>query len=152
MWNDLYEGEKKSKYLLPVMFEGRPPHDQQPGQDVYEDSPDPGSHGVGLGGPEVDVEHHHRHTDAEGVEDHGEEDKLPEQGHHQGGGRDDLGQQEEEDSEREEDTDSQGNLLSTVRREVEHQHCQEADAHAGDDEVDGVEESLPPHGDVEGDV
>ena len=43
-------------------------------------------------------------------------------------------------------------LLSTVRREVEHQDCEEADAHAGDDEVDGVEEGLPPHGDVEGDV
>ena len=41
-------------------------------------------------------------------------------------------------------------LLSTVRREVEHQDCEEADAHAGDDEVDGVEQRLPPHGDVEG--
>ena len=44
------------------------------------------------------------------------------------------------------------NLFPAVRREVEHQDCEEADAHAGDDEVDGVEESLPPHGDVEGDV
>ena len=44
------------------------------------------------------------------------------------------------------------NLLSTIWREVEHQDGQKADAHAGDDEVDGVEESLPPHGDVEGDV
>ena len=46
----------------------------------------------------------------------------------------------------------QPDLLSTVWREVEHQDGQKADAHAGDDEVDGVEESLPPHGDVEGDV
>ena len=44
------------------------------------------------------------------------------------------------------------NLFPAVRREVEHQDCEEADAHAGDDEVDGVEEGLPPHGDVEGDV
>ena len=43
-------------------------------------------------------------------------------------------------------------LLSTVRREVEDEDGEEADAHAGDDEVDGVEECLPPHGDVEGDV
>ena len=43
-------------------------------------------------------------------------------------------------------------LLSTVRGEVEHEDGEEADAHAGDDEVDGVEESLSPHGDVEGDV
>ena len=46
----------------------------------------------------------------------------------------------------------QPDLLSTIWREVEHQDGQKADAHAGDDEVDGVEESLPPHGDVEGDV
>ena len=43
-------------------------------------------------------------------------------------------------------------LLSAVRREVEDEDSEEADAHAGDDEVDGVEESLPPHGDVEGDI
>ena len=39
----------------------------------------------------------------EGVEDHGEEDKLAEEGHYQGGGRDDLGQQQEEHGEGEED-------------------------------------------------
>ena len=43
-------------------------------------------------------------------------------------------------------------LLPTVRREVEDEYGEEADAHAGNDEVDGVEEGLPPHGDVEGDV
>ena len=42
-----------------------PPHHQQPGQDVDEDPPDPGRHGVRLWGPEVDVEHHHRHTNTE---------------------------------------------------------------------------------------
>ena len=43
-------------------------------------------------------------------------------------------------------------LLPGVGGEVEHQHGEEGDAHAGDDEVHGVEQSLPPHGDVEGDV
>ena len=85
------------------MFQRRSPHYQQPGQDVDEDSPHPGRHGVGLRGPEVDVEDDHGDADAEGVEDHGEEDKLAEEGNHQGGGRDDLGQQEEEHSEGEED-------------------------------------------------
>ena len=47
---------------------------------------------------------------------------------------------------------AQSDLLPTVRREVEHEDGEEADAHAGNDEVDGVEEGLPPHGDVEGDV
>ena len=43
-------------------------------------------------------------------------------------------------------------LLPTIGREIEDQDREEADAHAGDDEVDGVEECFPPHGDVEGDV
>ena len=43
-------------------------------------------------------------------------------------------------------------LFTTIRRQIEDQHSEEADAHAGDDEVNCVEQSLPPHGDVEGDV
>ena len=43
-------------------------------------------------------------------------------------------------------------LLPTVGREVEDEDGEEADPHAGDDQVDRVEEGLPPHGDVEGDV
>ena len=41
-----------------------PLHDEEPGQQVDEDPPDPGRHQVGLGRPEVDVEHHDRHADA----------------------------------------------------------------------------------------
>ena len=52
---------------------------------------------------EVDVENHHGDTDTKGVEDHGEQDKLAEEGHHQGRGRDDLGEKQEEDSEGEKD-------------------------------------------------
>ena len=43
-------------------------------------------------------------------------------------------------------------LLPGIRREVEHEHGEEGDAHAGDDQVDCVEQGLPPHRDVEGDV
>ena len=43
-------------------------------------------------------------------------------------------------------------LFSTIRGKVEHQHGQEGDAHAWDDQVDCVEQGLTPHGDVEGDV
>ena len=32
---------------------------------MYEDSSDPGSHGVSLWGPEVDVEHYYCYTDTE---------------------------------------------------------------------------------------
>ena len=41
-----------------------PLHDEEPGQQVDEDPPDPGRHQVGLRRPEVDVEHHDRHADA----------------------------------------------------------------------------------------
>ena len=129
-----------------------PLHDEEPGQQVNEDPPHPGRHQVGLRGPEVDVEDDHGDADAEGVEDHGEQDELAQQRNDQGGGRDDLGQQEEEHGEGEEDGDGEGDLLSAVRRKVEDQHSEEANAHAWDDEVDCVEQGLPPHGDVEGDV
>jgi len=43
-------------------------------------------------------------------------------------------------------------LLSRIRGQIEDQHGQEGDAHAGDDQVDGVEQRLPPHGHVECDV
>ena len=56
---------------------------------------------------EVDVENNHGDADTKGVEDHGEQDKLAEEGHHQGGGRDDLCQQEEEHGEGEEDVDGE---------------------------------------------
>ena len=88
----------------------------------------------------------------EGIEDHGEEDKLAEEGDHEGGRGDDLGQQEEEHGEREQDGDGEAHLLPGVRGKIEHQDGQEGDAHAGDDQVDCVEQGLPPHRDVEGDV
>ena len=44
------------------------------------------------------------------------------------------------------------NLFPAVRREIKHQDGEERDAHAGDDQVDCVEQRLPPHRDVEGDV
>ena len=97
-----------------MIFVRGSPHDQQPGQDVYEDSPDPGRHGVSLRAPEVDVEHHHRHADAECVQDHGEQDKLAEEGDHEGGRGDDLSQEEEEHGEREQDGDGEAHLENTI--------------------------------------
>ena len=87
-----------------------PLHDEEPGQQVNEDPPHPGRHQVGLRGPEVDVEDDHGDANAEGVEDHGEQDELAQQRNDQGGGRDDLGQQEEEHGEGEEDGDGQTDL------------------------------------------
>ena len=36
-------------------------------------------------------------------------------------------------------------LLSTVGWQVEGEDCEERDSHAGDDQVDGIEERLPSH-------
>ena len=47
---------------------------------------------------------------------------------------------------------SRSHLLAAVGGQVEHEHGEEGDAHAGDDEVDGVEERLAPHRHVESDV
>lgn len=43
-------------------------------------------------------------------------------------------------------------LFSAVRWQVESKNCQEGDAHAGNNDVHSVEQSLPPHRDVECDV
>ncbi len=44
------------------------------------------------------------------VQDHGEEDKLAEEGNHEGGRGDDLSQEEEEHGEREQDGDGEADL------------------------------------------
>lgn len=41
-------------------------------------------------------------------------------------------------------------LFATVRWQVEHEDGEETDAHAGNNQVDRVEESLPTHRYVEG--
>ena len=96
--------------------------------------------------------HPPRASPPEGIQDHGEQDKLSQQRHNQWGRGNDFRQQQEEDSQREEDGDGEADLFSRVWGQVEHQHRQEGDTHAGDDQVDRVEQGLPPHGDVEGDI
>ena len=49
---------------MAILVIDRPLHAEQPGQDVDEDSADPGRHGVSLRGAEVDIEDHHRHHNA----------------------------------------------------------------------------------------
>lgn len=43
-------------------------------------------------------------------------------------------------------------LFATVRRQIEHENGQEANAHTGYDQIDGVEQRFPSHRDVERDV
>lgn len=43
-------------------------------------------------------------------------------------------------------------LLATVRGQVESENCEERDTHTGYDDVNGVEQCLAPHRDVERNV
>ena len=103
-------------------------------------------------GAVVHVEDEDGDDDAEGDEDHGEEEVLPDEGDDQRGGGDDLGDEEEEHGEGEEDGDAQGDLLPAVGGQVEDQHGETGDEQAGDDEVDGVEQRESPDHEEVGDV
>ena len=48
-----------------VFVKVRPLDVEKPGQDVNEDFPHPGSHLVGLGTPEMNIENQNGYTDAE---------------------------------------------------------------------------------------
>ena len=96
----------------------------------------------------MDVQHKDGDDDAERDENHGEEEVLADQRDDEWRRGDGLGDDQQEHGEGEEDRDAEGDLLATVRREVEDQHCEEGDEEAGDDEVDGVEERQAA--DVEG--
>ena len=96
----------------------------------------------------VYVQHEHSYDDAECDEDHCEEQVLSNERDDQRRGGDGLRDNEQEHSEGEQDGDTERDLLTTVRWEIENQHCEERDEEAGDDEVDGVEERQAP--DVEG--
>ena len=77
---------------------------------------------------------------------------LPIRGVAQGGGRVDLGDQQEKDVERVEDGDTHGDLLPRVGWDVEDEEGDGADGDTREDEVDRIEEGLPPYRDVELDV
>jgi len=68
------------------------------------------------------------------------------------GRRHDLGYEQQEHGECEQHGDAQRHLLAAVRRQVEHQDGERRDEHAGDDQVDGVEQRLPLDHKVVGDV
>ena len=88
------------------------------------------------------VEHTDAGDDGEGDQHHGEHEVLANERHIEGGGRHDLGDEQQENGERQQHRDAQRHLLTTVGRQIEDKDSQGGDEHAGDDEVDGVEERL----------
>jgi len=102
--------------------------------------------------PEVHIEHSDGDNDGERDQHHGEEQILSQQRHRQRGGRNNLGQQQEEHGERQQDADTERDLLAGITGQVEDQDREERDAHAGDDQVHGVEERLPSQSEVKHDV
>ena len=100
----------------------------------------------------VPVDDDNSDEDADGVHDEGEEQVLGYKGQHQGRGGQDLGDQEQEHNQWQQDGDAECHLLPRLCWEVEDQHTEETDEHRGQDQVDSVEQSLPPDCDVESDV
>lgn len=96
----------------------------------------------------MNVQHKDSDDDAECHKYHGEEKILADQRDDERRRRNGFGYDQQEHSEGEQDRDTQGDLLATVRGEVEDQHCEEGDEEAGNNEVDGVEERQTT--DVEG--
>ena len=138
--------------LLAARVGVRSAHEQKARKDTEEDFSHPRRHRVRGGAAEVHVQHDDGGDNRERDEYHREEEILPDERNDQRRRRDNLGEEEEEDSEGEEDVDAQRDLLAAVRRQVEDEHGEEGDGDGGDDEVDGVEERLAAHRDVEGDV
>ena len=127
-------------------------HEKHAGQSAQEESLDPAGHRVSGGRAEVNVEHNYGEENGERDQNHGEQEVLADERHHQGRGRNELGQEQEEHGEREENVDAESDLLAAVAGQVEREHGEEADAHAGYDQVDRVEKGLAAERDVEGDV
>ena len=98
----------------------------------------------------IDIVRAHGDGDGSDDKDHGEDEVLAKQRHDKRRRRDDLGEHEEEDGKREEDVDTEGNLLSAVARQVEDEQCDAGVRYERPDQVDGVEEELTPQSHVKG--
>lgn len=98
------------------------------------------------------VEHDGGDEHGKADEEHGEKEILAEKWHGERGARDDLGYEQEEHGLRQQDRDTQGDLLPRVGGQVEHQDWQVRNAHRRDYQVHCVEERAPAERDVEKDV
>ena len=86
----------------------------------------------------------------DGHQEHRKGQVFAQQGHHDGTGRNDLGQHQEEHCQGQEDVDAQSDLLLTLCRQVEDHDCHEGVRHQRDNQVHRVEEELPLEGEAEG--
>ncbi len=139
-------------HLLLLVVLVRPLHAEEPREELNEDPLDPGRHFVSGRRAIVDIQNTNGDNDRECDQCHCEEEVFAEEGDCKGGRRDDFCEEEDEDSEGEEDGDAEGHLLARVRREVEDEHGEERDPHAGNDKVHHVVQRLPTENDAEDDV
>jgi len=92
------------------------------------------------------------HQDGDGVHDEGEEQVLGDEGQDEGSRRQNFRDEQQEDDEWEQNADAQRHFLSRLGGKVEDEDAEERNEDGGKDQVDRVEESLAPDGDVERDV
>ena len=100
----------------------------------------------------ADVQDDDGDENGEADEAHGEQEVLAKERHGQRRRRNDLWHEEEEHGLRQERRDAEGHFLARVGRQVEGQDGQARNAHARDDQIDRVEQRLPPQRNVEKDV
>lgn len=127
----------------------RPFHEQQSGQVLEEDHPDPVGHPVRPGPAEVPVEDDHGNQDGNRVHEEGEQQVLGNERKHERGRRQDLGDQQQEDDQREQDRNTEGHFFSGLSRQVEDQDAEEGDEHRRQDQVDRIEKGLSADRNVE---
>lgn len=102
--------------------------------------------------PKVPVDDYDGHQDRHGVHDEGEQQILGDQRQYERRRWQNLRYEQQEHNQWQQNADAECDLLAGLGWQVENEHAKERNQHGREDQVDGVEESLPADDDVEGDV
>lgn len=140
------------EFLAVVLDRRRAFHEEKTWDDIKENPSHPSGHGMGPRGTMVDVQHEDGDDDGQRDKDHGEEEILSNQGDDQRGRGDDLGNEKKEDRQGQQNRDAQGDLLPTLRRQIEDQDGQARDQKTRNNQVDGVEQRETSDDEGIGDV
>ena len=117
-----------------------------------ENPADPGRHLVSAGLTIVHVEDDDGYEHGKADQEHGEQQVFAQERNGQRCRRNNLGYEHEEHGLWQQNRNTQRHLLPGIGRKVKDQNGQAGNAHARDDQVDRVEQRLPPDCHVEEDV
>ncbi len=112
-------------------------------QPLYENDADPVGESMCCRRPIANVECDHRDSNGQGDHDHCEQEIESYQGNDQTRTGNDFHEKEKEDGQTNQDRDAKNDFLSAVAWKIKDEYCEQRYAHAGYDEICGVEESFP---------